>query len=90
MVEMVGGTETPSLTIGFAKPQMGQKVLSIEPLAGIEMPMRVAIRELKDGKVYVIYYQPSRMFAHYQNPKLDKLGKKMDKMVGSLAKAGTE
>jgi len=89
MIAMVGGSTTPSITIGFAKPQMGQKLLSAEPLAGIEMPTRIAIRELENGKVNVIYYQPSYLFSHYNNPKLKKLGEKMDKMVGMIAKAGT-
>jgi len=90
MIAMVGGSTTPSVTIGFAKPQMGQKLLSIESLAGIEMPMRIAVRELQNGKVYVIYYQPSYLFAHYGNPKLKKLGLKMDKMVGMIAKSGAQ
>lgn len=90
MIAMVGGSTTPSVAIGFAKPQMGQQLLSIEPLAGIEMPMRIAVRELPDGKVYVIYYQPSYLFAHYGNPKLEKLGEKMDAMVAMIAKAGAQ
>jgi uncharacterized protein (DUF302 family) len=90
MIEMVGGQATPSIVIGFAKPQMGEKLLKMEPLAGIEMPMRIAIRELKDGKVKVIYYLPSKLFDSYNNPKLGKLGAKMDKMITMLVKAGTK
>lgn len=90
MIAMVGGSTTPSVTIGFAKPQLGQKLLSLEPLAGIEMPMRIAVRELVNGNVYVIYYKPSYLFSHYNNPRLSKLGKKMDKMIGMFAKAGTQ
>ncbi len=90
MIAMVGGSTTPGVGIGFAKPQAGQKLLSKEPLANIEMPLRIAVRELANGKVYVIYYQPSYLFAHYNNPKLKKLGEKMDKMVGMIAKAGTQ
>jgi uncharacterized protein (DUF302 family) len=89
MIAMVGGSTTPGVGIGFAKPQTGQKLLSKEPLANIEMPIRIAVRELANGKVYVIYYQPSYLFAHYNNPKLKKLGEKMDKMLGMIAKAGT-
>ncbi len=90
MIAMVGGSTTPGVAIGFAKPQTGQQLLSREPLANIEMPIRIAVRELANGKVYVIYYQPSYLFAHYNNPKLKKLGEKMDKMVGMIAKAGTQ
>jgi uncharacterized protein (DUF302 family) len=90
MISMVGGATTPSVAIGFAKPQLGNKLLSAESLAGIEMPMRIAVREKANGKVYVIYYKPSYLFAHYNNPKLNKLGKKMDKMIGMFAKVGTK
>jgi uncharacterized protein (DUF302 family) len=90
MIAMVGGSTTPGVAIGFAKPQAGQLLLSKEPLANIEMPLRIAVRELANGKVYVIYYQPSYLFAHYNNPKLKKLGVKMDKMVGMIAKVGTQ
>ncbi|GMQ89431.1 MAG: hypothetical protein BMS9Abin09_0914 [Gammaproteobacteria bacterium] len=90
MIAMAGGATTPGVAIGFAKPQTGQLLLSKEPLANIEMPLRIAVRELANGKVYVIYYQPSYLFAHYNNPKLGKLGEKMDKMVGMIAKAGTQ
>jgi len=90
MIAMVGGSTTPGVGIGFAKPQAGQQLLSREPLANIEMPLRIAVRELANGKVYVIYYQPSYLFAHYNNPKLKKLGEKMDKMLNMIAKAGTQ
>jgi len=90
MIAMVGGSTTPGVGIGFAKPQSGQQLLSREPLANIEMPLRIAVRELANGKVYVIYYQPSYLFAHYNNPKLKKLGEKMDKMLSMIAKAGTK
>jgi uncharacterized protein (DUF302 family) len=89
MIAMVGGSTTPGVGIGFAKPQAGQKLLSKEPLANIEMPLRIAVRELENGKVYVIYYQPSYLFAHYNNPKLNDLGEKMDKMLEMIAKSGT-
>lgn len=90
MIEMVGGKATPSVLIGFAKPQLGEKLLSIEPLAGIEMPMRIAVREVDGGKVKVIYYLPSALFKNYDNPKLEKLGQKMDKMIEMFVKAGTK
>lgn len=90
MMAMVGIESKESRVIGFAKPQMGAKVMQAEPRAALEMPMRLAVRELDNGEVIVIYYQPSYLFSHYKNPKLDRLGKKMDKMVGAIVKAGTE
>ena len=90
MIAMVGGSTTPSVTIGFANPKMGELVLTTEPRANLEMPMRLAVRELSDGEVYVIYYEPSYVFSHYDNDKLNGVGEKMDKMVGGIVAAGIE
>jgi len=90
MMAMVGIESKKSLAIGFAKPQMGARVMGIEPRAAIEMPMRLAVRELNDGSIVVIYYKPSYLFSHYHNPRLEKLGKKMDRMIESIVRAGVE
>ena len=90
MIAMVGLESKSSINIGFASPQMGNKALSAEPKAAVEMPMRAAVREMDSGDIVVIYYQPSYLFSHYNNPKLDKVGQMADKMVGSIVKAATE
>lgn len=90
MMAMVGIESRKSLTIGFAKPQMGAKVMGIEPKAAIEMPMRLAVRELNDGSIVVIYYKPSYLFSHYHNPRLTRLGKKMDRMIEGIVRAGIQ
>ncbi len=88
---MVGIESKKSLTIGFAKPEMGNMVLSAEPRAAIEMPLRIAVRELDNGDILVIYYKPSYLFSHYKNEKLNMIAKKQaDKVVESIAKAGVE
>ena len=90
MMAMVGIESKKSLTIGFAKPEMGNMVLSAEPRAAIEMPLRIAVRELENGDILVIYYRPSYLFSHYKNEKLNMIAKKQaDKMVESIAQAGT-
>lgn len=87
MMAMVGIESKKSLTIGFAKPQMGNMVLSAEPRAAIEMPLRIAVRELDNGDILVIYYTPSYLFSHYKNKKLNMIAKKADKMVKSIVQA---
>ena len=72
------------VTLGFFGPKIGQEVLQAEPKAALEIPLRIAIRELEDGRVDVIYYQPSYLFEHYQNKKLVKLSRKFDILVGSI------
>ena len=64
--------------------KMGQEVLQAEPRAALEIPLRIAIRELEDGRVDIIYYQPSYLFEHYQNKQLVKLSRTFDILVGSI------
>jgi uncharacterized protein (DUF302 family) len=72
------------VTLGFLGPRMGQEVLQAEPRAALEIPLRIAIREMEDGRVDIIYYQPSYLFEHYQNKELAKLSRKFDILVGSI------
>lgn len=89
--EMVEGTMAMAgiqgkniVTLGFFSPKMGQEVLQAEPRAALEIPLRIAIRELEDGRVDIIYYQPSYLFEHYQNKQLVKLSRTFDILVGSI------
>ncbi len=91
MMKIVGIESRKSITIGFAKPQVAAKFLTVEPLAALEMPMRITVRELNDGGIVVIYYRPSYLFAHYGNEKLTKMARKrMDPMVEAFVRAATE
>lgn len=91
MMKMVGIESKKSVTIGFAKPQMAAKFLSVEPRAALEMPMRITVREMDDDSIVVIYYHPSYLFAHYGKKKLTMMAKKrMDPMVEMFVKAATK
>lgn len=90
MLAMIGQQSKESVTIGFGRPQMGGMLFGAEPKAALEMPLRVAVRELDNGDVLVLYYKPSYLFAHYRNKKLDSLAKEMDTMVTSLVSAATQ
>ena len=90
MLKMVQTETKPSITILFGRPQMGAMLIKAEPKAALEMPMRVNIREMDDGKTYVYYYRPSYLFAHYRNRNLDQMGKDMDMMVQKLVDAATK
>lgn len=89
MLSMIKAESPPSITILFARPQMGEMLAKAEPKAALEMPMRVLVREFDDGKVRVVYYKPSYLFSHYQNKNLDMVGKNMDMMVEKLVTAAT-
>lgn len=90
MLAMVGIESDPSLTIGFAKPDMASMFLSKEPRSALEMPLRVTVRQLADGSVVVVYYVPSVLFGHYGNQMLTKMAtEKADPMVKAIVTAGT-
>jgi uncharacterized protein (DUF302 family) len=74
------------VTIGFVGPEMEQELLRAEPKAALEIPLRIAVRELDNGAVDFVYYQPSYLMSHYQNRDLEKLKQKMDILVGSIIK----
>jgi len=74
------------VTIGFVGPEMEHELLRAEPKAALEIPLRIAVRELDNGAVDFIYYQPSYLMSHYKNRNLDKLKQKMDILVGSIIK----
>jgi len=87
----MGGFEGKNgVTIGFVGPKMDHDVLDAEPKAALEMPLKIAVSELDNGAVDLIYYQPSYLFKHYQNKNLEKLSRKMDTVVGSIILEATE
>ena len=90
LMARVGFEGKNSVTVGFVGPMMEHKVLRAEPRAALEMPLRIVVRELDDGAVEVIYYQPSYLFKHYQNKDLAKLSREMDILVGSIIKEASE
>lgn len=52
------------------------------------MPLRVAVRELDNGDVVVVYFDPVWLFGHYRNSRLDKPAGMASMMVkGFVTKA---
>lgn len=90
MMAMVGVESKNSVTVLFGRPQMGAMLMGAEPKAALEMPMRIAVRELESGEIVVIYYKPSYLFSHYKNAKLNPVGQQMDGMVQKLVDAATK
>ena len=89
MLAMIGVQSRNSVTILFGRPQMGAMLMDAEPKAALEMPMRIAVRELDNGEVVVLYYRPSYLLSHYKNPKLAAVGRQMDGVVQKLVDAAT-
>jgi len=87
---MAGFEGKNAITIGFFGSELEHDVLRAEPRAVLEMPLKIAVMELDDGRVDVIYYQPSYLFKHYQDKDLDKLKRRMDILVGTIIKEAAE
>ena len=47
----------------------------------------IAVREIDDGSVILLYCRPSSLFAGYNNPKLTGMGGIVDGMIGMLAQS---
>jgi|GEM_PF-3002358 len=91
MMKMVGLESKPSIAIGVANPKMASNLLKLDPRAALEMPMTIAVRELDDGSVVVLFYKPSFRLSHYENPKLRAMAeKKLDPMMGMLVGMATK
>jgi uncharacterized protein (DUF302 family) len=87
---MAGFKGKNAITIGFVGSELKHDVLRAEPKAALEMPLKIAVMELDDGRVDVIYYQPSYLFKHYQDKDLDKLKREMDILIGTIVKEAAE
>jgi uncharacterized protein (DUF302 family) len=86
VMDMTGFKGKKMVTVGFVGREMEYDVLRAEPRAALEMPLKIAIVELDNGTVDVIYYQASYLFKHYPNKDLDKLKRGIDVLFGSIIK----
>lgn len=86
VMAMPGFERKDAFTIGFVGREMKYDILKAEPKAALEIPLKIAVVELDNGTVYVIYYQAAYLFKHYQNRDLDKLHRGIDVLVGSIIK----
>jgi uncharacterized protein (DUF302 family) len=78
-----------SMTIEFARPEFNQRLISMAPEAGLEMPGRFYVWERADGKTVVSYYQPSGAFRTYRNEALAEIGSNLDVLWDKLTSEAT-
>ncbi|MFQ5514060.1 MAG: DUF302 domain-containing protein [Myxococcota bacterium] len=82
------GVEIPGNNVlGVFAPRFAKRLLEAEPAAGIEAPLRVYVREAKDGKVTVSYFKPTAIFAPYKNEELDRMAHELDEILARIVKA---
>ncbi len=83
VLEMTGYKgESESIFVG--NPTMGKKLFSVDPGAGLVVPVRINVYRNSDGKTVVSYLPPSRLLGDFGNPKLTKLAAMLDKSLGSM------
>lgn len=84
------GLRVQSDTLFVGNPNLGKKLFSVNPAAGVVLPVRVNFYVDAAGHTHAAYVPPSEVLSAFNNPKLDKMGRMLDgklhAMVDMLAK----
>lgn len=84
-----GGADLkPSEVIIFGNPKMGLKLMTKDPKAGLDLPMKILAYEGKDGNVYVSY-RDVKFFDKIYDTKGCKVSPKMSGMLDKLTDKAT-
>ena len=84
-----GGVDLkPAELIIFGNPKKGLKLLTKDPKAGLDLPLKILAYEGKDGNVYVSY-RDIKFFDNIYETKGCKVGQKMSGMLDKLTDKAT-
>ena len=72
------GLKVKSETIFVGNPNVGKKLFSQEPGAGLVVPIRINIYQDARGQTYVRYIPPSQQLNGFGNTKVTKIAKMLD------------
>lgn len=61
----VGMTLRPATLVIFGNPKGGTPLMQCEPSLGLELPLKMLVREDGDGKVWIEYNDPRWLVARY-------------------------
>lgn len=78
------GLNIKGISLLVGNPTVGNKVFSVDPAAGLAIPVRLYIFENKANKVIISYYKPSDLLSQYHDPKIEKIGKMLDNKLEKL------
>lgn len=90
MLAMVGAKINGSTTIEFGKPDMSKMLLPMNAAIGLEVPAKIYVFEVKDGKVVVSYRKVAPQFSTYGHPDIAKAGAMMDMILDNITTAATQ
>lgn len=83
VLEMTG-LKVKSETIFVGSPNVGKKLFSLEPGAGLVVPIRINIYADGHGQTYVRYIPPSQTLGGFGNPKVNEIAKMLDGKLHSM------
>lgn len=72
------GLKVNSETIFVGNPNVGKQLFSLEPGAGLVIPIRINIYEDGHGQTYVRYIPPSQQLRGFGNAKVDEIAAMLD------------
>lgn len=87
--QSVGLSMLPETLIIFGNPKGGTKLMQLDPQMAYELPMKILVREDKNGKVYAQYRDVNWLAEHYkiaQSPVLKKMRKLLEGLTYALTK----
>ncbi len=80
----------PTTVIVFGSPMVGTKLMQAFPGIGMELPLKILIRQNAQGKVVLSYPNLAQSFAPYGVPSDNPIVGKMQGLLQALAKAATQ
>ena len=84
------GLKVQSETLFVGSPTVGKKLFSVQPGAGLVVPVRINIYADAQGRTVVSYIPPSQQLSGFGDEAVDQIAKMLDgnlaKMMGMLGK----
>lgn len=78
------GKAPASLVLLVTRADLPATIAEADPLAGMELPIRLYVMEDEHRRASIVYRTPSSIFALYDNPKLDALATDLDSLFAKL------
>ena len=89
----VGSEMRPSEVLIFGNPKLGTPLMTANPRAGLDLPMKVLAYEDQAGKVWIVTTRPSALKARYgikgRDDVFTAMGAALDKLTGAAVGAPT-
>ncbi|QDT00743.1 DUF302 domain-containing protein [Adhaeretor mobilis] len=78
------GLKLQSETLFVGNPNVGKQLFTVEPGAGLVVPVRINIYSDHQGRTHVTYIPPSQQLHKFGNAKVDKIGMMLDEKLANM------